>query len=62
MSLQYELVLEEAFYPANGGRPYYSEEVVQLFEDKAVAEATANSYNRKAPVNQYYSVRKVKEV
>lgn len=62
MSLQYELVLEEAFYPENGGHPYYSENVVQLFEDRSVAEATANSYNRKAPNNQYYSVRKIKEV
>ena len=62
MSLQYELVLEQAFFPELGGRPYYTENVVQVFEDKAVAEEAANSYNRKAPNNQYYSVRKVKEV
>lgn len=61
MILQYELVLEEAFHPENGGRAYYSETVVQLFEDKSLAQATANDYNRKGLDNQYFSVREAKD-
>jgi hypothetical protein len=55
----YEVVLTESYTPANGGRPYSSERIVQRFEDKKVAESTANSYNREATEGQYYSIRKV---
>ncbi len=60
--MNYEIVLEESFQPATGGRAYHSERVVQRFEDQRVAEGFANSYNKEALPNQYYSVRKIKEV
>jgi hypothetical protein len=55
----YEVVLTEYFTPSNGGRPYSSERIVQRFEDKKVAEATANQYNRESVEGQHYSTRKV---
>ena len=61
MNFQYEMVLEESFQPANGGRAYHSERIVQRFEDLRVAEGFANSYNKEALPNQFYSVRKIKE-
>ena len=59
MNFQYELVLKETFFPENEGRAYHSERVVQRFEDKRVAEGFANSYNKEALPNQYYSIREV---
>ncbi len=58
----YEMVLEECFQPANGGRAYYSERVVQRFKERTVAEGFASAYNKEALPDQYYSVRKIKEV
>ena len=58
MNFQYEMVLEESFQPKEG-RAYHSERVVQRFEDKRVAEGFANSYNKEALPNQFYSVRKI---
>ena len=60
MNFQYEMVLVESFQPKEG-RDYHSERVVQRFEDKQVAEGFANSYNKEALPNQFYSVRKIKE-
>ena len=56
----YEVVVTEYYTPPSG-RPYQSERIVQRFEDKQVAETTANQYNREAVSGQYYSFRKVKE-
>lgn len=61
MNFNYEMVLEESFQPSNGGRAYYSERIVQRFEDRTVAEGFASAYNKEALPNQYYSVRKIKE-
>jgi hypothetical protein len=57
--VQYEVLVTEYYTPANGGRPYSSERVVQVFGDKHEAETTTNQYNRRAVSGQHYSFRKV---
>jgi hypothetical protein len=56
---QYQVVAEEYYTPANGGRPYHSERVVATMLTELDAKLKAAEYNTRAVSGQYYSIRKV---
>jgi hypothetical protein len=57
----YQVVVEESYTPANGGRSYSSERVVATMLTELEAKLQAAEYNIKASGSQYYSIRKVEE-
>jgi hypothetical protein len=57
----YEIVLEESFQPAGGGRAYHSETVVSTQPTMEEARRHAMMCNVNAFSGQYYSYRQVKE-
>jgi hypothetical protein len=59
--MTYEIVLEESFQPASGGRAYHSETVIRTMLTLLDARLECAEYNIKRTSNQYYSYREVKE-
>jgi hypothetical protein len=57
----YEIVLEESFQPAAGGRAYHSETVIRTMLSLLDAKLECAEYNVNAFSGQYYSYRQVKE-
>jgi hypothetical protein len=57
--MTYEVVLEESFQPASGGRAYHSETVVSTQPTMEDARRYALACNTKAYSNQFYSFRKL---
>lgn len=59
--MKYQVILEEYYTPANGGRSYQSERVVATMLSELDAKLQAAEYNTKASGSQYYSIRKMEE-
>lgn len=59
--MTYEIVLEESFQPASGGRAYHSETVIRTMLTLLDARLECAEMNIKAKGNQYFSYRETKE-
>jgi hypothetical protein len=65
--MKYQIILEEYYTPANGGRSYQSERVIGSYEDPFFAKEVVdqlNSVHADPYCNaeaKYYSIRKVEE-
>lgn len=56
--MTYEIICEESFQPASGGRAYHSERVVRTMLTLLDARLECAELNIKAQGNQYFSFRK----
>ena len=57
--MMYQVVAEEYYTPANGGRPYHSERVVATMLTELEAKLQAAEYNTRAVSGQYYSIKRM---